>query len=63
MSINGARYRFVGRKGYRTRWRPLPQNGIPKPSRQTRQRLGDGFAYEVIMPPRQESQKESQRHR
>lgn len=39
-------YRFVGRNGFKTRWREY-KGIVPYPKRETRDRLGEGFSLEV----------------
>lgn len=46
-----SRYRFVGRNGFKTRWRPFPKSGAaPRPSKATAQKLGDGYHFQIIYP-------------
>lgn len=43
-------YRFVSTKGC-TRWRPIPRNGIMRPSRQAKRTLGEHFNLELRNVP------------
>ena len=47
------RYRFIGRNGFKTRWRPFPKGGAPRPSKSTAQKLGEGYSYQVVYPARE----------
>lgn len=43
------RYRFIGKNGFKTRWRPFPKSGAPRPSKKTEEKLGAGYSYQVVM--------------
>lgn len=45
-------YRYVGKKDYRTRWRPLlAGEPLSHPSKRTAKRLGDGYSVQIRTAP------------
>jgi hypothetical protein len=46
------KYRFVGRNRFKTRWRDLPKDGLPRPRTATAEKLGEGYGVEIRTPSR-----------
>ena len=42
-----AKYRYLGRNGYRTRWRKLTEEGLLPPSEYQSKELGPGYGVQI----------------
>jgi hypothetical protein len=43
-------YRYVGKNGYATRWRDMPEDGLEPPSKTAKRKLGEGYGLQIREP-------------